>query len=298
MSQSKLSENTLEQPSEEEVKKQIVEYYNHLDFFYEHLWANKHSLGFHYGFWEEQIRNRQAAIINENRRIAELLDLREADTVLDAGCGVCGSSIWMAENHGCKATGITLSEQQVRRAGTHIKRRKVEHLVNAEVADYCKTGFKDGSFTKVFGIESVCCAFSKEAFVREAYRVLKPGGRLAVADGFLITHDMGKEKRKVVEEFCKGWGLPNCVTGEEFKQYMEDTGFVNVKMIDMTTAVLPSARSIWRLNVPFYAPFKVLCTLKVLPPVYLEDTVSSLRQYEMFDKNIGVYYVFTGDKPA
>ena len=297
MSESKLSGNMSTQPSEEEVKKQIIHYYNHMDFFYEHLWANKHSLGFHYGFWEAQIKNRQAAIINENRRIAEILQLTRSDIVLDAGCGVCGSSIWMAENYGCRATGITLSEQQVNRAAIHIKRRKVDHLVNAEVRDYSKTEYPGESFSKVFGIESVCCAFSKEAFVKEAFRVLKPGGRLVVADGFLLTHEMSPDKKRIVDEFCQGWGLPNCVTEEEFKQYLLQAGFINIKITEMTKTVLPSARSIWRMNVPFYLPFKALCSLKILHPVYIEDTVASMRQYEMFDKNIGKYLIFSADKP-
>lgn len=297
MSKMKPSDSLSAATSQEQVKQQIIDYYNHMDFFYENLWANKNSLGFHYGFWEDGIKNRHAAILNENRRISESLALNKSDIVLDAGCGVCGSSIWMAENYGCSVTGITLSEQQVRKAFGHIKRRKVEHLVNAEVMDYCNTTYQDKSFTKIFGMESVCCAFNKAAFAREAFRILKPGGRLVVADGFLMTHDMSPEKKKIVDEFCHGWGLPNCVTIDEFRQYLVQAGFVNVKIEDRTKSVLPSARTIWRLNVPFYLPLKVLCSLKILPPVYIEDTVSSIRQFDMFDKNIGNYAVFSADKP-
>ncbi len=41
--------------------------------------------------------------------MAEKAGVSSGDRVLDAGCGVGGSVIWLAKNYGCKATGITLS---------------------------------------------------------------------------------------------------------------------------------------------------------------------------------------------
>lgn len=280
-----------------EVNKKLAEYYNRMDGMYELFWGNK-TLGYHLGFWEPGVKNHHQAIFMENRRVAESLQLEQSDTVLDAGCGICGTAIWMAKNYGCKVTGITLTEQQVTRARFHAKRQNLENQVNAKIMDFCDMNIPDETYTKVFGIESICCAHSKQSFIREAYRVLKPGGRLTVVDGFIPTKEMKPEEEKIYREFCYGLGLPDLAAVDDFKKYLEDAGFTDIKIEDRTKDVLRSAKIIKRLNLPFYPPFKVLCVLKILPPLYIDDVISCLRQYDVLNTGVGQYLIFTAQKPV
>ncbi len=116
--------------------------------------------------------------------------IKPDDTVLDAGCGVGGSSIFLASTLGCRVTGITLSERQVNLAIENAKKTEnIDGLVDFKVMNYYATDFPDASFDVIWGCESICYADSKEQFIKEAYRLLKPGGRLVVADGFVSVFE-------------------------------------------------------------------------------------------------------------
>src|SRR5438105_3477628 len=80
--------------------------------------------------------------------------------------------------------GITITPQQVVTARQNAKRFKVEDNVQFEEQNFMKTRFPDRSFDVVWAIESVCYAPEKGDFIKEAYRQLKKGGRLVIADFF------------------------------------------------------------------------------------------------------------------
>jgi cyclopropane fatty-acyl-phospholipid synthase-like methyltransferase len=280
----------------EETHKKVIEYYNKMQPYYEILWALNDSLAMHYGFWDDTAKNAYQAQINENRYISECLQLDASDIVLDAGCGVCGTALWMASNYRCKVKGITICVSQVKRGLKYIKKRKLEHLVSIELNDFCNTGYTNESFTKIFGIESICCANSKEEFISEAYRLLKPNGRLVIADGIRKMDDMPPDLKKIYDIFCEGWALPGLASLEELKQGFSKAGFVDINVEILTAKVLPSAQRIWIINIPFYIPVTILNIFHIAPVLY-KDTITGLNQKKIFEKGIGEYIVISGRKP-
>jgi tocopherol O-methyltransferase len=81
---------------------------------------------------------------------------------------------------------ITISEKQRPHALKFIKKHKVEKLVTVDIKDMCNTGYHSGSFTKICGLESVCQTENKFEFLKEAYRLLKPGDAYALLMTFFI----------------------------------------------------------------------------------------------------------------
>ena len=80
------------------------------------------SLAIHYGYWDKAVRSFPESLIRMNQVMMIAADIKPADKVLDAGCGVGGSSIFLASTLGCRVTGITLSYRQVNRAIENAKK--------------------------------------------------------------------------------------------------------------------------------------------------------------------------------
>jgi cyclopropane fatty-acyl-phospholipid synthase-like methyltransferase len=280
-----------------DINKLIINYYNATQFFYNIMWMTQSSLAMHYGIWDNNIKKLNDAQINENKIISNYLQLNSSDIVMDAGCGICGTSIWMAENCHCKAIGLTLCEKQAEQASKIIKKRNLERQVSVEIKDFCKTDYKDEFFSKIFGIESICYAPDQKAFAIEAYRLLQPGGCFVRADGFLSKKDLTPYEKKVLSEWCEGWAVPGLETIEDYEKKLRDVGFTNIKSIVITDKIIKSAKAMWWINMPFYLPFKLLYILKLLSRDNFMDVLASLNQRELFINGITSYVIVTADKP-
>jgi tocopherol O-methyltransferase len=164
--------------------------------------------------------------------------------VLDAGCGVGGSSIWLAKHIGCKSVGISLSRKQVYQGKEIALKEKVDHLVTFLQKDYTATGFENETFDVVWAIESVCYVPDKSAFIKEAFRILKKGGRLVVAD-FFKKDDLQENDSEEVKRWANGWAIEDYITKEHFESLLANEGFSNIGIKNVTGSIMRSARRLY-----------------------------------------------------
>ena len=125
-----------------------------------------------------------AAYMNELKAIAGtdiyLLDqmlkgrISRESLVLDAGCGVGGTSFFLAKNIGCTVHGISITPSQVEQAKHFKKQLDQNNLTSFSCLDYCHTDFPDATFDVVFAVESAMYSTPKDAFLKEAFRILTP----------------------------------------------------------------------------------------------------------------------------
>src|ERR1700687_2012427 len=85
----------------------VISYYEGTWFDYRWLWLNSENNAIHFGYHDEQRRSQAESLLNTNRVLAAVAAIHPGDRVLDAGCGVGGSSIWLAEQRGATVVGIT-----------------------------------------------------------------------------------------------------------------------------------------------------------------------------------------------
>ncbi|MGH2810583.1 MAG: SAM-dependent methyltransferase, partial [Actinomycetota bacterium] len=89
--------------------KSIATYYDQTWFDYRALWLDPNNRAIHFGYWDESTKSHSESLLNMNRVLASNLRPEPGDLVLDAGCGVGGTSMWMAENRDVQAVGITIT---------------------------------------------------------------------------------------------------------------------------------------------------------------------------------------------
>lgn len=217
----------------------VANYYDQTEVHYRRFWKFEEALGLHYGVWSEGIKNLKDAVLNTNKLLAELGEIKSTDVVLDAGCGVGGSSIYLAKNIGCKVTGITLSEKQAATAAEFAEKHRVTQLVSFKAMNYTSTSFADNTFDFVWAIESMQTAVNKSDFLKEAGRVLKPGGKILIADCFK-SFNYPFAKNKLMQLMFNGWAVSDVLSLHEFTEKAKQGGFILEKEQDVTKEVYPS----------------------------------------------------------
>jgi hypothetical protein len=108
----------------------------------------------------------------------------------------------------------------------------------------------------------------KRAFLEEAYRILKPGSRLVVADGFRKKHAGSAFFEMAFKQVCRGWSLETFGNIHAFKDAMVDVGFEDIQFRDVSWQLAPSVMYVPWVSIKFLvgqilsgagdAPFKKL----------------------------------------
>ncbi len=270
--------------------KDVENYYDETEVHYRQFWKLDKNMGLHYGVWDETTKNLSQAVLNANEQLQLLGDIQKEHYVLDAGCGVGGSSIYLAKNVGCKATGITLSKKQTETAAKYAEREGVSHLVDFQQQDYTKTDFADNTFDIAWAIESMTTAPSKVAFFKEMCRVLKPGGRLVVAD-FFKTRPFSLDDDKDMQVMFNGWAIEDIQTVDQFREDGENNGFKLVGKVDHTQAVKKSVNTLYYAYMAGAWYSKLYNFFNKNTGAFARDHYkTALAQYKSYKKGLWCYY--------
>lgn len=160
--------------------------------------------------------------------------------LLDLGCGIGGSSRFLAGDRGCRVTGVDLSPEYVEVAQELTRRCGLDGDIEFRQADALALPFADETFDHVWCHYVTMNISDKEGLTKEVARVLKPGGQFScieVAQGPAGPPD-----------FPVPWAMTAeasfLATPEEMRGAVERAGLHIVQQIDITASTLGYAKAV------------------------------------------------------
>jgi len=266
-------------------KQSIINYYDATRLDYRILWFRDKNRSVHFGYYDDDIKDHSSALLNMNKVMAERVGIKKGDVILDAGCGQGGSAVWLANQYDVHVKGITLVPHQVDKAQKHARKSLVNGKVTFYERDYTQTDFEEESFSVIWACESLCHAFHKIDFYKEAYRLLKPGGRLICAEYLRTKRPLEPEGETLLHEWLNGWSIADIDTSEEHAKHAELSGFSDIQIDDITRFTKPSLRNLHYVSQKLWQLGIVLKKIRLRNDVNHGNHYSSIKQYEALENN-------------
>lgn len=212
-------------------------------------------------------------------KLAEVLDLPSGSQVLDAGCGVCHVAIHLATKYGLRIQGIDVIEHHMKKARRNIARANLRNNeVSVALMDYHHLERLDSeSLDGVYTMETFVHATDPEAVLAGFYRILRPGGHLALFEyDHVIDQNSPKELVASMETVNTFAAMPtnNRSHPGVFQRMLEDAGFVDVVVHDYSENIRPMTRLFFILA---YIPFLIISFLGL--ERFFINTVAGVQSY-------------------
>ena len=235
-----------QQSQKKSIEGKISDFYNKATEDYR-FWSK--DLNMHFGYYipfNTNLLKRDTMLNAMNAHLFSLLDIHNKKShVVDLGCGMGATMKYgISSFPNLAVTGYTISEFQVKFGNKLINSERAS-IMNA---DYRKTKSGDNSYDGALAIESFCHSGCSKAALQEAYRILKPGANLVIADAFgkKSKEEMNFLSQKVYSGLCESWNLKKLGNIEKVKVQLKEIGFKDVSVKNIWYRVAPSV-----LHVPF-----------------------------------------------
>lgn len=196
-----------------------------------------------YGYWTRPGLTLEQASEALTELVAATAGLRPGDTVLDVGCGYgAGAVIYAQRCRPASIIGIDVTPVRIEQGHEYVARHGLSGVIRLQLGDATAMAFADASFDKLVSVE---CAFhfdTRVDFLREAARVLKPGGTLALTD--MIPRRGADPAAYLRGEKTVNSGVvldnaPNAYDADIYAAHLRAAGFTDIRIesiVDWTRA--------------------------------------------------------------
>jgi len=196
----------------------IKEHYDKISPYYQKLWGNH----IHHGYYITGKESIKKATENLIRFLVKKSEIKRNSSVFDIGCGVGGTSIWLAKNYKCKVTGMTISPIQVKIAKQLSNKANLKPKPTFFVADANKLDFKE-KYDVLWCVEMISHLKNRKDFFTKCSRLLEKGGKLVITDWFKNPNLSNKNIREIIHPIEKGM-LVSLWTSQEYRNILEESG--------------------------------------------------------------------------
>ncbi|MEM6622867.1 MAG: class I SAM-dependent methyltransferase [Pseudomonadota bacterium] len=223
-----------------------------------------------------------------------------ATTILELATGRGMNSIWLARSHPeLRIVGVDITPAQL--AYAEHDGKDVTNF-QARYGDFHDlSAFEDGSQDLVFVVEALCHSDSKERIAREVWRVLRPGGRFIVIDGYRgrPAHECSLAENRALALLARGMTVGSFEGYPAVRSAIISAGFDLTEEHDRTDQILPSLERCDRLARRYLNRPIIARIIKALLPRPLVSTaVSGYLFTELSGRGVFAYWISVFDKPV
>jgi ubiquinone/menaquinone biosynthesis C-methylase UbiE len=251
----------------------------------------------HFGYYDKDIYwpfpiNGALRAIEDH--LFDTLGARNGAQVLDAGCGDGYVAIHLAKR-GLRMQGIDVVDRHLKKAHRNIKAAGLENAITVRKMDYHHLdSFADDVFDGAYTMETFVHATDPEVALAEFYRVLKPGGTMALYEyDHSNLSSAPSDIRKSMDQINEYASMPANARFDKgvLEKMMLEVGFVDVVVRDLTTNVTPMLRLFFVLA---YIPFLIVKLLGL--QAWFVNTVAGVEAYR--GREFVRYVAVSAKKPS
>lgn len=208
----------------------VAHHYDELDPFYRDVWGEH----VHHGLWLSGKEPVEVAVRQLVDIVAAEANVQPGSVVCDVGAGYGGTACQLVKDYGARVTALTISQAQYDYA---VARHGQDGNPRFVLGNWLENTLPDASFDVVTAIECASHMQDKERFFAEAFRVLRPGGRLVFCAWLAGDHPQPWQVRHLLEPICREGRLPGLGTALEYLTWLERAGFAVDQFADLSRRV-------------------------------------------------------------
>jgi len=253
----------------------------------------------HFGFYDSD-KSWPWPITKALRRMEDhlfdSLALESGDNVLDAGCGYGHVAIHLAQR-GLRIQCIDIVQRHVIRAQENVHAAGLDNQIEVREGDYHDLSyFEDSHFEGVYTMETLVHAVEPEKVLSEFYRILKPGGHLALYEYDHLNVDslssQDKESMKAINDLSAMPANQRFTEGV-LEGLLKNAGFEDIVVTDISKNATPL---LWLFYIVGYVPYLIVRFLGL--EKYFVNTLAGVEAYRSGIKGVYRYTVLTARKPS